>query len=176
MSFFCDFCKNTFSTKSILNFHQKSTRYCIELQKEKMSVENEKISESCISHISYLCTYCKKEFTTNSNLQGHLKKCKEKIIKEEAEKSNEKTSKKTRIKLESQKREYEEKLESQKREYEKQKRENEEKCMNKIDKIRREYEEKIEKQLERQQSVINAIHNSDEAFKYKDMLIITITE
>ena len=116
MSFFCEFCKNTFSTKSILNFHQKSTRYCIELQKEKKSDEKIPISEiSSISHISHLCTYCKKEFTTNSNLQGHLKKCKEKIIKEETEKSNEKSFKKTRIKLESQKREYEDKLETKKR-------------------------------------------------------------
>ena len=60
-----------------------------------------------------------------------------------------------------QKREYENKLESQKREYEKQKREYEEKCIqkyeDKLEKIRREYEEKLEKQLERQQSVINAI-------------------
>ena len=69
----CEFCQKDFSSKSILTAHQKTTKYCLEIQ-GKTLVED------------YKCTYCDKKFTTQTNLKDHGGVCKEKIKKQYEEK------------------------------------------------------------------------------------------
>jgi len=65
----CEFCQKDFSTKSILTAHQKTTKYCLEIQ-GKSIVED------------FKCIYCDKKFTTQTNLKDHNGICKEKIKKQ----------------------------------------------------------------------------------------------
>ena len=69
----CEFCQKDFSTKSILTAHQKTTKYCLEIQ-GKSIVED------------FNCIYCDKKFTTQTNLKDHNGICKEKIRKQYDEK------------------------------------------------------------------------------------------
>ena len=62
MTFTCDYCKNTFSSKGNLETHQKKALYCI----EKRGIT---ISEK------FNCDECKKEFTEKRYLTKHLEKC-----------------------------------------------------------------------------------------------------
>ena len=58
----CEFCEKTFSTKSNLVNHQRTTKYCLKLQGK----ENKK----------YTCNLCDKDFTVNQSLQEHYVSCK----------------------------------------------------------------------------------------------------
>jgi hypothetical protein len=58
----CEFCKNTFSTKTSLNSHQKTAKYCLKLRDIKV----EKINK---------CDGCGKIFSRSYHLQRHQKKC-----------------------------------------------------------------------------------------------------
>ena len=62
MSFECEFCKKTFSTKGNLKIHQTKTKYCLEIQNKNGNKE-------------YCCEYCKKDFVTKSGLDKHIKNC-----------------------------------------------------------------------------------------------------
>jgi len=57
----CDFCKRTFSSKSNLLTHQKTTKYCIEMQGKQPTY--------------FECEYCNKKFTSHQNQIEHA--CKE---------------------------------------------------------------------------------------------------
>jgi hypothetical protein len=65
----CEYCNKTYSSKSSLNNHQKSTKKCLEIQ-SKLNKENI-ISE-------YNCQYCLKNFSTKQNLKIHENSCLEK--------------------------------------------------------------------------------------------------
>ena len=69
----CEFCNKEFKTKSNFNFHQKTTKYCLEKQGKEINNENE-------------CKYCKKKFTKKQNLDTHLEICNIKIINNEENK------------------------------------------------------------------------------------------
>jgi len=56
----CQFCKNIFSTKTNLNSHQKTAKYCLKIQ----GIEVEK---------KYECKWCNKLFTIFSNFERHKK-------------------------------------------------------------------------------------------------------
>ena len=71
----CEFCKKTFSSKSNLVAHQKSTKYCLELQGK--------------TNNDFVCQYCSRTFTLYKTLSEHINVCKKKQIKEEEEKTNE---------------------------------------------------------------------------------------
>ena len=62
----CNFCNKIFCSKSSLNVHQKTTKYCLKLQGKK-DKENE-----------FECEFCNKKFTVNQNLTSHYFICKEK--------------------------------------------------------------------------------------------------
>jgi len=64
----CDFCKKEFSSKGNLNLHQKTAKYCLELQGKDVTILK--------------CEFCLKSFTCNKNLNEHLQTCKEKKKKE----------------------------------------------------------------------------------------------
>jgi hypothetical protein len=58
----CSFCNNVFTTKTSLNTHQKTAKYCLVLRQVE---QNE-----------YKCESCGREFSTKTNLNRHQKSCK----------------------------------------------------------------------------------------------------
>ena len=60
MSFQCKFCKNNFTSGSILTHHQKTAKYCLKLQDKKSK---------------FVCI-CGKKLCSNFSLQKHQKICK----------------------------------------------------------------------------------------------------
>jgi hypothetical protein len=73
----CEFCKKTFSTKSNLSAHQKSAKFCLELQ-------GDNADES-----KFTCEYCQKVLTQQKSLDIHIISCKEKKKKIESSKEAE---------------------------------------------------------------------------------------
>ena len=69
----CNFCNKIFSSKSSLNFHQKTTKYCLKLQGKNEYTNN------------FICEYCDKKFTTKQQVCIHINLCKTKN-KDEKEK------------------------------------------------------------------------------------------
>ena len=141
----CQFCKKKFAYKGTLSTHQKTAKYCLEIQGKD------------ISNL-FGCEFCNKNFTTQQNLKDHILVCKEKEKIEEDQKQQiyndkikdyeirlDKKEKEIKMirheyeeKLEKQRHEYEEKLEKQRHEYE-----------DRLDKQRFEYISKLEAKLEK---------------------------
>lgn len=80
MSLMCEYCNKNFNSKSNLTRHQKTTKSCIKIQKEKFN-ENTNIIK-----ISYSCCFCEKKFTTNQTLKSHTTNCPVKVYKDKFEK------------------------------------------------------------------------------------------
>ena len=59
----CQFCKSVFSTKTSLNNHQKTAKYCLKLRDIKPET-------------SYKCDGCGKTFSRSYHLQRHQKQFK----------------------------------------------------------------------------------------------------
>ena len=57
----CNYCKNMFNTKSSLNTHQKTAKYCLKLRNIKI--------------VNYKCDRCNKSFSTYTNLNRHQQIC-----------------------------------------------------------------------------------------------------
>ena len=74
MSITCEFCNKTYASKYILLNHQKTTKKCLQIQKEKC-VED-------IKNIEFKCVYCNKNFTSNQTLNKHNSKCIKKLTKD----------------------------------------------------------------------------------------------
>ena len=72
----CNFCNKIFASKSSLNVHQKTTKYCLKLQGKN----EEK---------NFECEYCNKIFTVKINLISHYGICKEKELKDKCKKREE---------------------------------------------------------------------------------------
>ena len=94
----CSFCKKVFGSKTALEHHKKTAKYCLKIQGTE-SVEN------------FECSYCKKLLCTNERLMTHNAICKEKKRQENIEKE-----KKTENNFNEQKNYYEDKL-KEKNEY-----------------------------------------------------------
>jgi hypothetical protein len=60
----CCYCKNILKTTSALKQHQKTTKYCLDIQGNKNAV--------------FCCGYCKENFTLKSIFEKHLNRCKAK--------------------------------------------------------------------------------------------------
>jgi hypothetical protein len=69
----CRFCKKIFSTKSSLNNHQKTAKYCLSLQDKDIQITK------------FDCEFCDKRFTSNKQLLSHLLNCKNKEKNQELE-------------------------------------------------------------------------------------------
>lgn len=77
--FTCNFCKKEYSNISILNYHQKTAKFCKKLQQIDNPID---ISENN----KFNCDFCNKNFSTKFRLNTHLNSCKEKeshILKKE---------------------------------------------------------------------------------------------
>ena len=70
----CEFCNKIFNSKGNLIKHQKTTKFCIKIQKEQSIKE--------VIYVTYNCQYCKKEFSQSYNLERHLSTCIEKLKQE----------------------------------------------------------------------------------------------
>ena len=113
----CQYCNKIFSTKSSLNNHQKTTKYCIKLQNKDIDL------------VKFQCYHCQKIFTTKYNLSVHSNKCivkyeiedkkdiEIKNLKEQIKKNNELNTQ-LKEQLENEKKEFKEKLEYRKKEFE----------------------------------------------------------
>ena len=62
----CNFCNKTFTSKSALNNHQKTAKYCLKIQGVSKIINE------------FICEYCNKEFMTKQHLLNHHNICKEK--------------------------------------------------------------------------------------------------
>jgi hypothetical protein len=60
----CEYCKKTFVSKSNLSTHQKTTKYCLEIQGKTSN--------------GFKCEYCNKIYTQSQALDTHIKICSEK--------------------------------------------------------------------------------------------------
>jgi hypothetical protein len=88
MPFTCLYCNKDYSSKSNLKNHQKSAKYCLEIQKNNNLSSSELDSE----HNSFVCNYCQKDFSSNHRYQKHqdicLMKHKHIILSKETEIAN----------------------------------------------------------------------------------------
>ena len=83
-SYKCKYCKNDYSTNISLKNHQKTAKFCIEIQKKTQNKTNNQIIEIKSFH----CTYCEDTFNVKCNLERHYETCKIRLnkIKEENDK------------------------------------------------------------------------------------------
>ena len=68
----CDFCKKVFGSKTALEHHKKTAKYCLEIQGTSPQI--------------FECVYCKKHLSTKERLSMHNSICKHKKQKENIEK------------------------------------------------------------------------------------------
>lgn len=83
----CEFCKKNFSSKSNLLTHQKTAKFCLNLQGK----ENK----------DFVCKDCSRTFTANKILVDHIQVCKERLRREKDSKETEyiKTVRKLELKI-----------------------------------------------------------------------------
>ena len=121
----CQYCRKTFSSKSSLNNHQKTAKYCIQLQ----GVENK-------SENKFTCNDCSKIFYQKQHLLTHLQSCKEKEFQD---------------KFRNQEKEFDDKLRKQEKEFQdklKDKMREKEQYIIKLITQNENYREQLEKQQE----------------------------
>ncbi len=63
----CEFCKKEFASKSAINHHKKTAKYCLEIQGK--------------TNNNYICEYCSKNYSTKSYLVEHYNTCSSKLFK-----------------------------------------------------------------------------------------------
>ncbi len=77
MNNICEYCKKEYSSQSALNYHKKTAKFCLSLQKTNNTKETELQF--------YKCNYCEKQFTNKCILTTHLSSCVNKIIHDNLE-------------------------------------------------------------------------------------------
>ena len=94
----CQYCNKIYSSKSSLNNHQKTAKFCVKLQ------------NNIDTNINFQCQYCEKVFTTKYNLSNHINICKK-------QKEDIKQKEDCKEQLQIQKEKYKQQLRKQKQEY-----------------------------------------------------------
>jgi len=74
----CHFCNKEYSSKGILENHQKTAKFCLRLRNNEYNEQN---------IINFKCDFCEDNFTQKANLERHYEICK--IKKEKQQKENE---------------------------------------------------------------------------------------
>jgi len=67
----CEYCKKKFSSRGVLNNHQKTAKYCLKLREEKEIISD-----------NYSCEFCSNTFSRKHHLENHSKICKHKFYNE----------------------------------------------------------------------------------------------
>mgnify|MGYP003344137386 CR=1 FL=1 len=73
MASICEFCNKGFSNVSNLNYHKRTAKFCMNIQKKNEPEKNE--------FIMLHCEYCNKEVNKKSTLVSHLLSCKKEFFK-----------------------------------------------------------------------------------------------
>ena len=81
----CEYCQRTFASKSSLNYHQKTAKYCLKIQGKSESGK-------------YQCAFCDKTFTRKYLLTNHMKICENKEVRDLNKLISEITKKKEELK------------------------------------------------------------------------------
>ena len=68
----CQFCNNVYKTMSSLRYHQKTTKFCLQLQNKELKEEEK-----------FICNFCTRDFTLKQTYNNHVLICKEKKAVEE---------------------------------------------------------------------------------------------
>ena len=144
----CEYCKKTFVSKSNLSTHQKTTKYCLEIQGKTSN--------------GFKCEYCDKIYTQSQALDTHLKICseKKKIFIKQKEVESSQTIKKLESEITKLKRTEKEKLKEKDTYYQEKLKEKETYYQRDIkvleDKVqdKQEYITKLEARLERFESTV----------------------
>jgi hypothetical protein len=97
----CEFCKKEYTSISNLKYHQKNTKFCLELQSQQANLK---------------CEYCDKVFSTSKYLKQHSNHCKIYRIYQENESLKIKISE-YQVKLDKQEIEYKVKLDNKESEF-----------------------------------------------------------
>jgi hypothetical protein len=63
----CEFCNKEFASKSAVNHHKKTAKYCLEIQGK--------------TNNNYICEYCSKNYSTKNYLVEHYNTCTSKLFK-----------------------------------------------------------------------------------------------
>ncbi len=63
----CNYCKNQFSSKKIMESHQRKTKYCLEIQKQ---------NNPDVYVITFDCDFCDKKFLRKGDYSRHQETCK----------------------------------------------------------------------------------------------------
>ncbi len=79
MAHICEFCNKGYTSLSSLNYHKRSTKFCIEIQKKNSTIPISNINE-------FNCEFCEKNFTTKLSLATHLIACDVKKYKDKIDK------------------------------------------------------------------------------------------
>ena len=64
----CEYCQRSFSTVGNLKYHQKHTKYCLDLRGSTHNLSK------------FICEFCDASFTAKHTLTGHMLKCPDKKI------------------------------------------------------------------------------------------------
>ena len=70
MTYTCEYCEKNYTTKGNLIKHQRTAKYCLELQLKILGKESDKIKTR-----TYNCDYCDKKFSQKSHLLRHNPLC-----------------------------------------------------------------------------------------------------
>ena len=153
----CEYCKKELNSISSLNYHQKTTVFCLKIQETFKNDNNSEKKEA--SKELFICEYCKKEFNIKFKLSSHLKNCKYKAVenvKNENEIKLENVKNEYEIKLENVKNEYDIKFENVKNEYE-----------IKLENVKNEYEIKLENNKKELENVKKELEDVKKDFQIK---------
>ena len=77
--FACKYCNKSYSSSSTLKHHQRTAKFCIELQNKELN------NKTNVEIELFKCDFCSKEFTVKYSYNCHLSVCKEKKTVEESE-------------------------------------------------------------------------------------------
>jgi ribosomal protein L37AE/L43A len=74
----CEFCNNKFTAKHSLTLHKKTAKFCLEIQKENNTINENIQTIETSEENNYKCEFCNKDFGNKRYLNQHITLCKQK--------------------------------------------------------------------------------------------------
>ena len=164
----CEFCKKEYANQSSLKLHQKTAKFCLEIQQRLNNIKSEnKENKDEKEENKFICEFCDKSFNLKSHLKTHIVNCK--VKKDKIDKSHLDELNNLKVEL-VRKNEYINKLESELKIEINSKNEYTSKLESKIA-CKNEYIDKLEKELEEYKKNVfenNKILSSKETTVYNN--------